>query len=135
VHVEVGGTGELIAQMRELGLDAGLAVNPGTPFDDCQPWLSQVDLLLVMTVHPGFGGQSFMEEVVPKIATARKSIDEAGLPVVLEVDGGIDPDTAPIVTRAGARLLVAGNAIFGHDDRVGAARAIRDAAAAAVPSP
>ncbi len=132
VHVEVGATHDLIAEMRGLGLDAGLAVNPETPFEACEPWLGDIDLLLVMTVHPGFGGQGFMNEVVPKIAAARQAIDSAGLSVVLEVDGGIDPTPAPIVTRAGARLLVAGNAIFGHDDRVAAAREIREAAASAL---
>jgi ribulose-phosphate 3-epimerase len=128
VHVEVGGTGELIDQMRMLELDVGLAINPETPFEQCEPWLAEVDLLLVMTVHPGFGGQSFMNEVVPKIARARQAIDALGLPVELEVDGGIDAGTAPVVTRAGARLLVAGSAIFGHDDPVAAAREIRQAA-------
>ena len=132
VHVEVGGTGELIAQMRELGLHAGLAVNPETPFEACEPWLGQVDLLLVMTVHPGFGGQKFMSEVVPKIAQARLAIDAAGLDVELEVDGGIDVGTAPVVAQAGARLLVAGSAIFGHDDPVQAAAEVRQAANSAL---
>jgi ribulose-phosphate 3-epimerase len=128
VHVEVGGTQELIDDMRELGLDVGLAVNPETPFEQCEPWLDQLDLLLVMTVHPGFGGQSFMAEVMPKVARARQAIDDAGLDVDLEVDGGIDAATAPVVARAGARLLVAGSAIFGHDDPAAAAGAVRQAA-------
>src|SRR5487761_724782 len=81
VHVEIGGSGELIAQMRELGPHTGLAVNPETSFAKCEPWLDQVDLLLVMTVHPGFGGQKFMAEIVPKIAQARRAIDGAGLDV------------------------------------------------------
>jgi ribulose-phosphate 3-epimerase len=132
VHVEVGGTGGLIAQMRELGLHAGLALNPETPFEECEPWLDQVDLLLVMTVHPGFGGQSFMSEVVPKIARARQAIDARGLAVELEVDGGIDAHTAPAVATAGARLLVAGKAIFGQDDPVSAAATIREAATSAL---
>jgi ribulose-phosphate 3-epimerase len=128
VHVEIGGTAQLIAQMRQLGLAVGLAVNPETPYEQCRPWLDQLDLLLVMTVHPGFGGQSFMSEVVPKVARARRDIDQAGLAVELEVDGGIDPLTAPVVTRAGARLLVAGSAIFAQDDPVAAAAALRQAA-------
>ncbi|HTV12697.1 MAG TPA: ribulose-phosphate 3-epimerase [Acidimicrobiales bacterium] len=128
IHVEIGGTGNLIKQMRDLGLDVGLALNPETPFESCEPWLDQVDLLLVMTVHPGFGGQSFMGEVVPKISRARQAVDARGLGVELEVDGGIDPMTAPAVARAGARLLVAGSAIFGHDDPVAAAGEIREAA-------
>jgi ribulose-phosphate 3-epimerase len=128
VHVEIGGTAQLIAQMRGLGLGVGLAVNPETPLDECLPWLDQVDLLLVMTVHPGFGGQSFMREMVPKIAGARRAIDVRCLQVELEVDGGIDPGTAPVVTAAGARLLVAGSAIFGQDDPMVAARRIRETA-------
>jgi ribulose-phosphate 3-epimerase len=134
VHVEIGGTAGLIAQMRDLGLHVGLAVNPETPFEDCEPWLDQLDLLLIMTVHPGFGGQSFMSEVVPKIARARHLFDSAGLAVELEVDGGIDEGTAPIVTEAGARLLVAGSAIFAQPDPVAAARRIREAAHAALPT-
>jgi ribulose-phosphate 3-epimerase len=128
VHVEVGKTGDLITQMRELGLGTGLAVNPETPLEDALPWLGDIDLLLVMTVHPGFGGQSFMGEVVGKIARARQVIDERSLAVELEVDGGIDPVTAPVVAGAGARLLVAGSAIFGEPDRAEAARRIREAA-------
>jgi ribulose-phosphate 3-epimerase len=118
--------------MRELGLHTGLAVNPETGFEACEPWLDRVDLLLVMTVHPGFGGQSFMNEVVPKVARARQVIDSDGLDVELEVDGGIDARTAPVVARAGARLLVAGSAIFGPQDALAAARAVREAATRAV---
>ena len=132
VHVEIGGTGELIGQMRDLGLQTGLAVNPETGFQDCEPWLERVDMLLVMTVHPGFGGQSFMSEVVPKIARAREVIDRAGLDVELEVDGGIDVRTAPVVALAGARLLVAGSAIFGREDARAAAHAVREAATRAL---
>ncbi len=132
VHVEVGGTAALIGTMRDLGLGVGLAVNPETPFDAARPWLDQIDLLLVMTVHPGFGGQSFMREVVPKIAAAAQAISEQELDVVLEVDGGIDPATAPAVAGAGARMLVAGSAIFGAPDPLDAAAAIRRAAAGAL---
>ena len=132
VHVEIGGTGELIGQMRDLGLHAGLAVNPETGFEDCEPWLDHLDMLLVMTVHPGFGGQSFISEVVPKIARAREVIDLAGLDVELEVDGGIDVRTAPVVALAGARLLVAGSAIFGQTDALAAAHAVREAATRAL---
>jgi ribulose-phosphate 3-epimerase len=134
VHVEVGRTGELVAKMRSLGLGAGLAVNPETALEEAEPWLEEIDLLLLMTVHPGFGGQSFIEEVVGKVARARKAIDEKGLAVEIQVDGGIDADTVPAVVRAGARLLVAGSAIFGQADRVAAARSIRKAAAAAIGS-
>jgi ribulose-phosphate 3-epimerase len=116
--------------MRELGLDVGLAVNPETPFEACEPWLDRLDLLLIMTVHPGFGGQSFMREVLPKIARARQAIDSAGLSVELEVDGGIDAQTAPLVAEAGARLLVAGSAIFGQADPVAASQRIRESARA-----
>jgi ribulose-phosphate 3-epimerase len=131
VHVEVGRTAELIDQMRSLDLGVGLALNPETPFEACEPWLSRIDLLLVMTVHPGFGGQRFMEDVVPKVAQAAAAIRSRGLRVEIEVDGGIDPETAPAVAARGARIFVAGSAIFDHEDPVSAARAIRVAAEAA----
>jgi ribulose-phosphate 3-epimerase len=132
VHIEIGDTAALFAQMRDLGLGVGLAINPETPFEAVEPWLGQTDVLLVMTVHPGFGGQSFMSEVVPKIAAAKAAIDAGGYHAVIEVDGGIDPETVGIVARAGAEVFVAGSAIFGHDDPVAAAAALRRAAEAAL---
>ena len=113
VHVEIGGTDELIAKMRRIGLRVGLALNPDTPFEAAEPYLSSIDLLLLMTVFPGFGGQSFMEKVLPKIAAARHAIDERGLPVTIEVDGGVDAVTAVLAAEAGARVFVAGSAVFG----------------------
>jgi len=127
VHVEVDDTAGLIAQMRDLGLDAGLAVNPETPLDAAEPFLDDIDLLLIMTVHPGFGGQSFMAEVVPKIRQAREALDRRDLDVALEVDGGINVDTAPQVAAAGADVFVAGSAIFDAADPLDAARRLRSA--------
>ena len=125
VHVEIGDTDELIAQMRNLGLRAGLALNPDTPFEAVAPYLSSVDLVLCMTVFPGFGGQSFMGEVMPKVAEVRRAIAAGGHAVDLEVDGGIDTDTAPVAATAGANVFVAGSAIFGHERPWEAADAIR----------
>jgi len=133
VHVEVDGTAELIEMMRGLGLDVGLAINPETPFEACEPWLASIDLLLVMSVHPGFGGQHFMPEVIPKVAAAAGVARRDGLDLIIEVDGGIDVDTVGPMASAGADTFVAGSAIFGHPDPAGAARAIRAAASAAVP--
>jgi ribulose-phosphate 3-epimerase len=128
VHVEVGGTTELIAQMRQLGLRAGLALNPDTPFESVEPYLDQVDLVLCMTVFPGFGGQSFMAEVMPKVAQVRTAVTAGGLALDIEVDGGIDVVTAPTAAGAGANVFVAGSAIFGHERPWEAAEAIRQAA-------
>ena len=128
VHVEIGGTDGLIAQMRELGLDVGLALNPDTPYEAVEPFLDRIDLLLVMSVFPGFGGQSFMPEVLPKIRAARAAVEERGLDVAIQVDGGIDTETAPLAVEAGADVLVAGNAIFGAADPLDAARRLRAAA-------
>ena len=128
VHVEVGGTGGLIDQMRDLGLDVGLVVNPETPIDAALPYLDRIDLLLVMSVHPGFGGQRFMPEVLPKLERARKEADAQGLTVALQIDGGIDEHTAPQAAAAGADTFVAGNAIFGAGDPRAAAARIRAAA-------
>ena len=131
VHVEVGGTAELIESMRRLGLGVGLAVNPETPIDDCEPWLDQIDLLLVMSVHPGFGGQDFMPEAVPKVAWAAEVVRQRGLDLSIEVDGGIDEHTVVDMAEAGADTFVAGHAIFGQPDPIQAARSIRRAALAA----
>lgn len=127
VHVEVGGTATLLDQARDLGLQVGLALNPETPASAVEPFLDQVDLVLVMTVHPGFGGQSFMAEVVPKIEDLRAAMDRAGSTAVIEVDGGIAPSTAASVVTAGARVLVAGSAIFAADDPLAATVALRRA--------
>jgi ribulose-phosphate 3-epimerase len=131
VHIEVGRTAELLGEGRRLGLQMGLAVNPETPIETCLPWLDRIDLLLVMSVHPGFGGQHFMSEALPKIARARDVAVAQGLAFSIEVDGGIDDHTAPLVAAAGADTLVAGSAIFGHPDPEGAAEAIRRAALSA----
>ena len=135
VHVEVGQTQELIDIMRKLGIGVGLAVNPETPLDACLPWLAHNDLLLVMSVHPGFGGQHFMPEAVPKIARAHEIAKRDGLTISIEVDGGIDGDTVSHVARAGADTFVAGQAIFGHRDPLAAAHDLRQAAELAVASP
>jgi ribulose-phosphate 3-epimerase len=129
VHVEVGRTGELLGQLRSLGLRAGLAVNPETPFDAVEPYLDQVDLVLCMTVHPGFGGQAFMAEVLPKVGQVRRALVERGLAgqVDVEVDGGIDEATAPRAAAAGANVFVAGSAIFGQERPWEATEAIRRA--------
>ncbi|MDE3206628.1 MAG: ribulose-phosphate 3-epimerase [Acidobacteriota bacterium] len=132
VHVEVGNTADLIAEMRSLGLHAGLAVNPETSIEECEPWLDRIDLLLVMSVHPGFGGQEFMPVALSKIARAASLAQRDDLALTIEVDGGIDVRTAGRVAEAGATMLVAGSAVFGQDDPVEAARAIRRAAEQAV---
>jgi ribulose-phosphate 3-epimerase len=130
VHVEVGRTAELLAQMRALGLRTGLAANPDTPFDAVEPYLDQVDLVLCMTVFPGFGGQTFMAEVLPKVAEVRRALEARGLAgrVDVEVDGGIDEATAPRAAAAGANVFVAGSAIFGRERPWEATEAIRQAA-------
>ena len=128
VHVEVGETAALIAQMRDLGLRVGLAANPDTPFDALEPFLDQVDLVLCMTVFPGFGGQSFIADVLPKVARVRAAADAAGLDLDIEVDGGIDEHTVVEVTRAGANVFVAGSAVFNREDPLAAVEAILAAA-------
>ena len=132
VHVEVGETGSLISRMRALGLRVGLALNPDTPFDAVAPYLDAVDLVLCMTVFPGFGGQSFMPEVLAKVRQVREAVDAGRLEVEVEVDGGIDDRTGADAVRAGATVLVAGSAVFGRDDPSKAALGILEAAREAV---
>jgi ribulose-phosphate 3-epimerase len=100
--------------IKELGCKAGIALNPGTPLGRIEPLLPIVDLILVMTVNPGFGGQTFLESQLPRIEQVRRLIDESGREILLEVDGGISSITAPLVINAGADVLVAGNAIFNN---------------------
>jgi ribulose-phosphate 3-epimerase len=132
VHAEIGGTAELLEAARGHGLGVGLALNPDTPFSAAAAFLDRIDLLLLMTVFPGFGGQKFMAEVVPKIAEARAAIDDAGLDVAIEVDGGIALPTVATVAAAGARVLVAGSAVFGHEQPWRAVEELKAAAEAAV---
>ena len=119
-----------LSQIRALGKRAGVVLNPHTPESALDYVLDDVDLILVMSVNPGFGGQSFLPAVLPKLSALRKRIDARGLSIDLEVDGGIAPATARRVVEAGARVLVAGNAVFGKPDRAKAISEIRAAAGA-----
>jgi ribulose-phosphate 3-epimerase len=132
VHVEVGGTGELIAQMRELGLRVGLAANPDTPFEAIEPYLDQVDLILCMTVFPGFAGQAFIPDVLPKVRRVRSVAAAAGLSLDVEVDGGIDEHTVVEAARSGANVFVSGSAVFCRPHPLAAAAEILAAAVGAV---
>lgn len=116
---------EAIKIIKAKGKKAGLALKPKTPAETLVPYIGLLDLVLVMTVEPGFGGQSFMSDMLPKISRVRELIDKHSPSCELEVDGGIDPDTAPLVKAAGANVLVAGSAVFGKEDRAGAISAIR----------
>lgn len=103
--------------IRSLGKKSCITLNPQTSIESIEYVLESVDQVLIMSVNPGFGGQSFISAVVPKIAALRKRIDQRGLQIDIEVDGGISPATAGEVVRAGANVLVAGAAIFKHKDR------------------
>ena len=127
VHVELGDTAALLAQIAALGLRRGLAFEPQTPYDAVEPYLSDIDLLLVMSVHTGYGGQPFIPEVLDKVRAARHEIDTRGLRVDIEIDGGIKADNAPLAAAAGVDILVSGTGIFGTDDPAAAVRAIRAA--------
>ncbi len=116
-----------LQMIRDGGARAGIAVNPATPAESMATAIEFCDFVLVMTVNPGFGGQRFIEPVVPKIRHIAQMIRERGLSVEIEVDGGIDAKTAPQVVSAGASILVAGSAIFGQQDRTAAMESIRTA--------
>ncbi len=105
-----------LTAIQDAGVQAGVALNPHTPLSTIEHILPQLDLLLVMTVNPGFSGQAFIETMLPKIQAAREMIDHADASIELEVDGGVGPKTAPNVRKAGATALVAGSAIFNADE-------------------
>ncbi len=126
-HAEAAGDSVRLARrLRDIGARAGLALKPGTAVESYLDLLPEFDQVLVMTVEPGFGGQSFMESTMPKLAALRSAVESTGLDVWLQVDGGIDERTIGIAAAAGADTFVAGSAVFGADvpsDAIGALRA------------
>jgi ribulose-phosphate 3-epimerase len=111
--------------IRGLGKKAGVVLNPGTPVETIEHVLDLTDIIMVMTVNPGFGGQAFIASQLAKIATLRRMIDATGRDIVLQIDGGITAKTAPLVLEAGATCLIAGTAVFGAPDYAAAISAIR----------
>ena len=120
-----------LALIREHGCKAGLVFNPSTPLAHLDHVMDKVDLILLMSVNPGFGGQSFIESAIPKLKEARRRIQASGRDIWLEVDGGVKADNIERIARAGADTFVAGSAIFGDKDRAGAIRRMREALARA----
>ncbi len=134
LHAEVDGViPDLLKRIRELGMDVGISINPETPVEALDPAYELVDLILIMSVHPGFGGQPFIEDSLNKVRHAAKRIEETGRDILIQIDGGIGVENAFRVRQAGARVLVAGSSIFGQSDPGEALRKIRRAADGAVP--
>lgn len=130
VHVEATQHIHRAVQMvRELGKRAGVTLNPGTPLEAVLPVLGDVDLVLVMSVNPGFGGQKFIPQSLERIRTLRRWLDELGSPAELEVDGGVTPANAKAVVEAGATVLVAGSAVYGKDGAQAGLQRFREALA------
>jgi ribulose-phosphate 3-epimerase len=133
VHAEACTDPRAVARdIRAAGALAGLAIKPGTPLEDYLDVLPGYDTLLVMTVEPGFGGQAFIDEVLPKVRRARELVDTGHLTLLIEVDGGINADTIERAAEAGADVFVAGSAVYGADDPAKAIAALRRQAAAAM---
>ena len=128
IHVEREGAVDLhatLAAIRAAGLHCGLAVNPATPVEKVLPYIAEVDMVLVMSVVPGFGGQSFMAEVLDKVRTLAAARAERGLSFIIQMDGGIGPQQAPLCKEAGADCLVAGSSTFKAPDMVAAIAAMK----------
>jgi len=124
VHVEAAkDVRATLARIRQRGAGPGLTLNPETPVDAVLPYLAEVDLLLVMSVHPGFGGQKFIESAIDKLRRVRGALDEKRLGAELEVDGGVKPENTARIVAAGATVLVAGSAVFEDPDGVDVALA------------
>jgi ribulose-phosphate 3-epimerase len=132
-HVEVDDEpGSVISAIERAGRRAGIALNPETPAAAVRPWLERVDLVLVMTVHPGWGGQVFITDVLPKLRELRDEVDGRGLPVAIGVDGGVNLETIGAAYGAGGEVLVTGSALYSTDGDLGpAVTALRAAATAA----
>ena len=126
-HIESSSdTLETLKAIKAEGIKAALAIRPRTPIESLYRYLPYLDMILVMTVEPGFGGQSFIPETLDKIRAVRAEIEEMGLDIDVEVDGGINRETAPMVKKAGANVLVSGSYLFAADDMAEAAEAIRE---------
>ena len=128
IHLEADTEENIHAALREirrLGKKAGLALKPATPWDAALPYLEEADMILVMTVEPGFGGQKFMADMLPKLGKLRDCADGLGIRCLLEVDGGVNSMTAALAVAAGAEVLVAGSDVFGAPDRAARIRELR----------
>jgi ribulose-phosphate 3-epimerase len=123
-----------IGRIKEMGKKAGAVLNPATPLVSLDEILADVDLVMLMSVNPGFGGQSFIRSSVNKIKTLRRMIDQRGLEVGIEVDGGIGPETIAEVASAGANIFVSGSAVFGQQDYAGVIQAMKSIGKAAAPA-
>lgn len=118
----------VIEHIRSLGVSPAIAIKPKTPVEDVYKYVPYVDMVLIMTVEPGFGGQHFMEDMMPKVAALRKYVDENGYDIDIQVDGGIDKNTVIYAAKAGANSFVAGSALFKQDDYDKAVAELRSAA-------
>ena len=114
-----------IQQIKSLGMKAGVALNPHTPVDSLKDVLQDIDMVLIMSVNPGFGGQSFIPKTLDKITTLKRMINEAGLSVQIEIDGGVTLENAPAIIAAGADILVAGNTVFKSPDPIATIAALK----------
>ncbi|HEY4576987.1 MAG TPA: ribulose-phosphate 3-epimerase [Yaniella sp.] len=118
----------LARELRARGSKASMALKPATPIEPYMDMLTELDMVLLMTVEPGFGGQSFLDVVLPKIQRARKAIEDAGVPIALQVDGGVAPDTIERAAEAGADVFVAGSAVYSAEDPAKAIDELRNLA-------
>ncbi|MCD6260671.1 MAG: ribulose-phosphate 3-epimerase [Thaumarchaeota archaeon] len=118
----------ILSMIRNLGARSGVALNPATPLTTIEYVLDDLDLILIMSVNPGFGGQDFIPSVLPKIRRARRRVMKRGLKIEIAVDGGVNVETAPKIVEAGADVLVAGTAVFGKPDLKKAVQELREAA-------
>ncbi|PTA69119.1 ribulose-phosphate 3-epimerase [Deinococcus arcticus] len=128
VHVEATAhIHRAVQQIKELGKKAGVTLNPGTPLETLRPVLAEVDLVLIMSVNPGFGGQKFIPQSLERIRTVRRWLDELGSPAELQVDGGVGAANARAAVHAGASNLVAGSAVYGRDGAAAGLDRLREA--------
>jgi ribulose-phosphate 3-epimerase len=128
VHAEVSPhLHRTLTRIHELGMRSGVALNPSTSIEAVKYVLAQTDIIMIMTVNPGFGGQSFIKTMLPKVHALREMIDNSGYPVLIETDGGVSPETAPDLAKSGANAFVAGSAVFGHPPYEEVIRKLRSA--------